>query len=73
MQWKPLYFVFIYVTKVYDLVSRAGLCNIVRKISSPLRLFSLILSFHENVHSTMQFDGSTSNISEFKSGVYEGL
>ena len=48
-QQTPLYFAFIDLTKVFDLVGRDGLFQILPKIGCPPRLQSMIESFHTNM------------------------
>ena len=59
-QHKPLYKAFIDLTKAFDFVSRDGLFKILKKIGCPPTLLSMISSFHENTHSTIRFDCTSS-------------
>ena len=42
------------------------------KIGCPPHLFAVITSFHENMHSTVRYNGSTSEPFEVSSGVKQG-
>ncbi|CAG5117359.1 unnamed protein product [Candidula unifasciata] len=59
-QNQPLYVAFIDLTKAFDLVSRKGLFNALRKIGCPPTLLSIIESFHTGTKGTINFDGETS-------------
>ena len=56
----PLYIAFIDLSKAFDLVSRSGLFELLRKIGCPLRLLAIITSYHDDMHSTVYFTGVTS-------------
>lgn len=71
-QQKPLFIAFIDLTKAFDMVSRSGLFSILRKIGCPPRLLSIIKCFHNNMHSTVFFDGTTSDPFPVNSGVKQG-
>lgn len=71
-QQKPLYIVFIDLTKAFDLVSRDGLFNILLKIGCPPNLYSMIRSFHDDMKATIQYEGSMSEPFNIKSGVKQG-
>ena len=71
-QRMPLYIVFIDLTKAFDLVSRSGLLNLLRKIGCPPHLLAVIRSFHENTYSTVYFNGVTSESFPVSSGVKQG-
>lgn len=60
-QGKPLYMVFIDLTKAFDLVSRSGLFQLVERIDCPPNLLHILQSFHTDMQGTIQFDGSTSD------------
>ena len=68
----PLYIVFIYLTKVFDLISREGLLLILFKISLPLRLISILMFFHTNTKATVQYDGKVSDLFTIKNRLNEG-
>ena len=71
-QQMPLYVAFIDLTKAFDLVSRDGLFKILPKIGCPPKLQSLIESFHSNMKGTVQFNGSSSEPFDIRSGVKQG-
>jgi len=71
-QQKPLYIAFIDLTKAFDLVSRSGLFSLLQKIGCPPRLLQMVTSFHEDMHSTVCFNGSTSEAFPVSSGVKQG-
>ena len=71
-QHKPLFLAFIDLTKAFDLVSRDGLFKILEKIGCPPKLLSLVRSYHEDMKGTVQFDGSTSDTFDIRSGVKQG-
>ena len=71
-QQKVLFIAYIDLTKAFDLVSRTGLFSILKKIGCPPRLLSIIEAFHNNMHSTVLFDGATSEPFPVCSGVKQG-
>ena len=71
-QQRPLYIAFIDLTKAFDLVSRNGLFQLLKKIGCPPRLHSIIVSFHEDMQGVVCFDGGTSEPFTIKSGVKQG-
>ena len=71
-QRRPLYLAFVDLTKAFDLVSREGLFALLKIIGCPPRLLSMIVSFHENMKGTVQFDGSCSEPFPIKNGVKQG-
>ena len=71
-QRQPLYLAFIDLTKAFDLVSRDGLFALLQKIGCPPKLLSLIVSFHEDMQGTVQFDGTNSDPFSIKNGVKQG-
>ena len=68
----PLYITFIDLTKAFDLVSRDGLFKVLPKIGCPPKLQSMIESFHTDTKGTVQFNGSSSEPFEIRSGVKQG-
>ena len=50
---------FVDLTKAFDTVSRLGLYMVLHKSGCPLTLIELIVSFHDDMKATDQFDGST--------------
>ena len=71
-QHMPLYIAFIDLTKAFDLVSRYGLFKVLPKIGCPPKLQSMIASFHTDTKGTVQFNGSSSEPFEIRSGVKQG-
>ena len=71
-QGKPLYLAFIDLTKVFDLVSRKGLFQLLEKIGCPPKLRSLVASFHEDMKGTVMHDGSCCDPFLIKSVVKQG-
>ena len=71
-QQMPLYIAFIDLTKAFDLVSRKGLLEILKKIGCPPRLLKIIASFHENTRNSVRFKGATSEAFPVGSGVKQG-
>ena len=60
-QQQPLFLAFVDLTKGFDLLSRRGLFKILQKIGCPPKLLAIITSFHQDMQSTVCFDGATSN------------
>ena len=50
-QNKPLFLAFLDLTKAFDLVSRSGLFQLLKKIGCPPKLHSIIESFHTDMQS----------------------
>ena len=71
-QSRPLYVVFIDVTKAFDTVSRSGLYNILKLLGCPETLLSILVAFHENMKARVQFDGSMSKTFPICRGVKQG-
>ena len=71
-QGQPLYLAFIDLTKAFDLVSRDGLFALLQRIGCPPKLLSMIVSFHQDMRGTVQFDGSCSESFPIKNGVKQG-
>lgn len=71
-QQQPLYMAFIDLTKAFDLVSRKGLFILLQKIGCPPKLLRLIISFHEDMQGTVQYDCQMSDPFPIKSGVKQG-
>ena len=71
-QQKPLYIAFIDLTKAFDLVSRGGLFSLLQKIGCPPKLLQMVTSFHEDMQSTVCFNGGTSEAFPVSSGVKQG-
>eukprot|EP00057_Strongylocentrotus_purpuratus_P009763 XP_011664237.1 PREDICTED: uncharacterized protein LOC100887870 [Strongylocentrotus purpuratus] len=71
-QRQPLYIAFIDLTKAFDLVSRKILFNLLQKIGCPPTLLRLIVSFHDDMQGTIQYDDSTLAPFPIKNGVKQG-
>ena len=71
-QQQPLFLAFVDLITAFDLVSRSGLFQILQKIGFPPKLLAIITSFHKDMHSTVCFDGSTSDAFPVSSGVEQG-
>ena len=71
-QKQPLFIVFVDLKKAFDLVSRKGLFHLLEKIGCPQKLLKVVMSFHEDMKSTVLFDGSSSAVFRTKSGVKQG-
>ena len=64
-----LFLALVDLTKAFDSVSRSGLFKILQKISCPPTLLAIITSFHQDLQSTVCFDGATSSAFPVSSGV----
>ena len=71
-QGQPLYLTFIDLTKTFDLVSRDGLFKILSKIGCPPKLLSMVRSLHLDMKGVVQFEGSSSDPFDIRSGVKQG-
>ena len=71
-QNKPLFLAFLDLTKAFDLVSRSGLFQLLKKIGCPPKLHSIIESFHTDMQGTVCFNGATSDPFPINSGVKQG-
>jgi len=71
-QSKPLYMVFVDLTKAFDYVSRSGLFMVLNRLGCPPKLLSIIKELHYNMKATVQFDGSRSNEFPIECGVKQG-
>ena len=72
-QRRPLFIVFIDLTKVFYLVSRRGLFNLLEKIGCPPKLLSVISSFHNNMKGTVNYDGATYGKGSRLCGLQRGI
>ncbi|GFR78822.1 hypothetical protein ElyMa_002274000 [Elysia marginata] len=71
-QRRPLYLVFIDLTKTFNLVCRTGLFALMPRIGCPpplLKLLRMIVSFHDGMMGTVQYNGSSSDPFPIKSEV----
>ena len=71
-QRRPLYLAFIDLTNEFDLVSQTGLFTLLHRIGCPHKLLKMIMSFHDDMNGTVQYDGSSSDPFPVKSGVKQG-
>ena len=71
-QKKPSCVAFVDFTKAFDLVSRDGLFKMLDRIGCPPRLLRMIQSSHEDMKSTIQYDGSTSETFDIRRGAKQG-
>ena len=71
-QRMPLYIAFIDLTKAFDLVSRKGLFQLLKKIGCPPQLPSITASFHDDMKGTISYDGEASEPFPMHSGVRQG-
>ena len=71
-QRRLLFIAFIDLTKAFDLVSRRGLFNLLKKIGCPPKLLGVISSLNNNMKRTVNYDGTTSEPFEIHSGVKQG-
>ena len=71
-QIRPVFIAFNDLTKVFDLVSRRGLSNLLEKIGCPPKLLSVISSFHNNMEGTVNYDRATSKPFEIHSVLKQG-
>ena len=71
-QQMPLYIAFIDLTKAFDLVSRKGLFQLLKKIGCPPQLLSITASFHDDMKGTISYDGEASEPFPMHSGVKQG-
>ena len=69
---QALFLAFLDLTKAFDLVSRNGLFQLLKKIGCPPKLHSIIDSFHTDMQSTVCFNGATSDPFPINSGVNQG-
>jgi len=69
---RPLYVVFIDLTKAFDTVSRSGLYSILKLLGCPETLLSILVVFHENMKVRVQSDGSMSKTFPICRGVKQG-
>ena len=71
-QHLPLHVQFVDLTNPLDTVSRSGLCRVLEKIRFPPILLQLVISFHDDMKATIQFNGSTSDSFNINNGVKQG-
>ena len=71
-QQMPLYIAFIDLMKAFDLVSRTGLFQLLKKISCPSQLLSITASFHHDMKGIVSYDGEASDSFLIKSSMKQG-
>ncbi|CAM4709419.1 unnamed protein product [Leuciscus chuanchicus] len=71
-QGRPLYAVFVDLTKAFDYVSRSGLFTILCQLGCPPKLLKIIQEFHVLTKATIQFEGSRSKEFPIFCGVKQG-
>lgn len=71
-QGRPLYAVFVDLTKAFDYVSRSGLFLVLRLLGCPPKLLKTIQEFHDQMKATVQFEGSRSKEFPISCGVKQG-
>ena len=71
-QNQPLYMLFVDLTKAFDLVSRKGLFDLLRKVGCPPKLLSMLESFHADMKGKVRYDGTSSDSFPINSGVKQG-
>ena len=71
-QQRPLYIIFVDLTKAFDYVSRSGLFLTLKQLGCPETLMDLLVGFHNNMTATVQFNGSRSKNFDIRCGVKQG-
>jgi hypothetical protein len=71
-QKRPLYLTFIDVTKAFNMGTRTGLYTLLPRIGCPPNLLKMIMSFHDAMMGTLQYDGSSADSFPIKSSVKQG-
>lgn len=71
-QRQPLFLAFIDLAKAFDLVMRDGLFALLQWIGCPPKLLRMIVSFHQDMFGTVQFDRSSSEPIPIKDRVKQG-
>ena len=71
-QQRPLYMVFIDLTKAFDYVSRSGLFYVLQRLGCPPTLLAILQGFHDGMQATVQFNGSRSEAFGVACGVKQG-
>ena len=71
-QHRPLYVAFVDLTKAFDLVTRSGLYEVLRKVGCPPKMLHIIRAFHDGMQCAVQFDGNLSSPFPVGSGVKQG-
>lgn len=71
-QHKPLFLVFVDLTKAFDYVSRSGLFLILQRLGCPPKLLKVVTEFHEGMKATVQSEGTRSEEFKIRCGVKQG-
>ena len=71
-QNKPLYMLFIDLTKAFDTVNRTALWHILKKVGIPEKMRNVIISFHEGMKAQVVIDGVTSDTFDVTNGTKQG-
>jgi hypothetical protein len=71
-QQRPLYMVFVDLTKAFDSVSRSGLFHVLQRLGCPATLLAILQGFHDGMRATIQFNGARSNEFDVCCGVKQG-
>ena len=67
-----MYIIFIDLTNAFDLVSRDGLFQDLKRIGCPERLLNVIISFHRDMKGVINFDGEISSPFPIDGGIHQG-
>ena len=71
-QNKPLYMLFIDLTKAFDTVNRKALWHILAKAGIPEKMRNIIISLHEGMKAQVVIDGTTSDTFDVTNGTKQG-
>lgn len=71
-QRMPLYIAFVDLAKAFDTVCRPALYMVLESIGCPPKLLKMIEAFHEDMTSSVQYDGSRSEPFPVSNGVKQG-
>ena len=63
---------FVDLTKAFDLVTRSGLYEVLRKVGCPPKMLHIIRAFNDGMQCVVQFDGILSSPFPVGSGVKQG-
>ena len=71
-QNKPLYMLFIDLTKAFDTVNRDALWHILSKVGVPDKMKNVIISLHDGMKAQVAMDGTTSEPFNVTNGTKQG-
>ena len=71
-QNKPLYLVFIDLTKAFDTIKREALWTVLERIGCPPQLVSMIRLFHDGMTSQVLSNGNVTDAFVISNGVKQG-